>query len=437
MKKYIIEQAETEYIEVSASDYLELMEQFDYQSKVVYKYLTKEPDKRNKLLWIIGDLNLSDKPVRALFGIDGIKGSLDISNTKISTLGDIQVAKYIHDSGTPLRKIKEQRIKNQKLSDAKSRREDNDWDINNEYIDEVGILANVVFEYIKEKHDVRTPEDNAELNELTETMERLLQLEAQYNEEGNDTTDIIANIQATEEEIEVITNKVDLYDLIPNGNHYNLTAFEIVSGKLENYEYAAGTEEDASESLKIYYEDMIDNPQEYFQPSFLEDFIDEDKVLEVIKEHYEYDISDSPESYFDLNDFKLTDEQEEEKERLENELYENQDKLNEYEEGSAEYEQIQEHIDYLEEQISEIEPDTEPTQEMIDEKVDDMLDEVRRNLVGEMENFGMSINNYLDTEKLLESLVSDGDYGHLNHWNNEYDIIHLNNVGYIVMNINQ
>jgi chromosome segregation ATPase len=182
---------------------------------------------------------------------------------------------------------------------------------------------------------------------------------------------------------------------------------------------------------------MVDNPQEYFQQSFLEDFIDEDEVLEAFKSHYEYDISDSPESYFDLNDFKLTDEQEEEKERLENELYENQDKLNEYEEGSAEYEQIQEHIDYLEEQISEIEPDTEPTQEMIDEKVDDMLDEVRRNLVGEMENFGMSINNYLDTEKLLESLVSDGDYGHLNHWNSEYDTIYLNDVEYIVMNINQ
>lgn len=453
IRKFLIEQIEQmeNWIKISGKEYLELLDKYDDAAIFVYKHLTRNPEDRNKQIFIIGDLDVSNKEINKLTGIGEVSGRLNISNTQISDISGIKYH-YLSDYNSPYETKRLKRERQRFLAQAQGRREENEWDINNPDIDEVGIFANAIIGYIdyhEGREHIKTPEDITYLEELNNRMESLLEKEKEYEESGRDTTDIIADIQLIEEQIIKINEKVDVYNLVPVGNDYSLTSFEVMgSEEYEGWKFAVGTTEQADSSLEDYYDEMVNAPTEYFQIEYLENFIDEDEVLDAMREHYEYDVSDSPESHFDDDDFKLSDEQEEEKERLENQLSEYQDELSEYEDrltniedsDSEEYDQVQTHIDSLEElisdiedKISDIEPDREPTQEMIDDKVDDLMSDVKRNLTSYMEDFGMDVTKYLDTDKLLKSLVANSEYGVLGGWDNSFDEIKVLDEYYVVM----
>lgn len=438
IRKFLLEQ-EDDYIKITSSDYLSLLDKYDVPI-FVYKHLTRSPENKNKKILIIGSLDVSDKPINNLPGIAVVDGRLDISRTNISDISGIKY-KYLSDWNTPHEKIRLKKELQRKLAEAQEKRDENLWSLDNPDIDEEGLLANAAFEYIKYRESenyFKSEDDVSRLDELNKRMEENLQKEKEYEEQGRDTTDIIADIQVTEDEISELNNKIDIYNLSPFGKHYYLTEFEIInSEQFDGWKIAVGTEEEADSSLDDYFEELLNNPTEYFQISYLENFIDEEEVLDVFREHYEYDVQENPEVYFNDDDFQLTDEQEAEKERLENEKSEYEERLEEYEEGSEEYERIQEHIDDLDSQISDIEPDNEPTQQMIDDKVDDMLYDVKRNIISHMEDLGLDITRYLDKDDLLNTLKSDESFGVLNGGDGSYDEINILGETYVVMIIDK
>jgi hypothetical protein len=277
-------------------------------------------------------------------------------------------------------------------------------------------------------------------------MESLLEKEKQYEEEDKDLTDIYADIEATEDEINEINDMMDIYNLIPQERYgfYSMSQFEVVSNNdLDGAEFAVGTEYEVEKSCREYLDDQFDSPEDYFSESFLENHIDEDEVLDYFRDHYEYDVAENPDVYFNEDDFELTQEQEEKKTKLEEEIAEYEKRqenldseIEDPEEYSTMYDQIQEHIDSLQEQIDEMESDGEPSQDMIDDKVEEMLYDVKRNLINYMKDWGMKISEYINKEDAIQDIIDSDGYGHiLNSYDGNYDEVDVDGDNFIVMRV--
>jgi predicted nucleic acid-binding Zn-ribbon protein len=443
VKRVINEEDQDEWVKVSPEQYLEIMKYASYNAKGV----SMLPQYRGKKIWITGDLIVKDLPIKSLEGIGYVEGNLDISRTGINDISFINVKGRVSDYESGVDRIRKQKIKQEKLAGAQSRREDNEWSY--ESGDDTGTRARAVMEYIENSNSrvsLRTEEDNVRLKELERQMESLLEKEKQYDEEGKDLTDVYADIEAVEEEITEINDKMDVYHLIPEEGYgfYRMDKFEVVGNDdLEGAEYAVGTESETERSCREYLDDQFDSPEQYFSESFLENHIDEDEVLDYFRDHYEYDVESNPEVYFNDDDFELSSKQEEEKYRLEQEIAEYEERqenldseIEDPEEYSRMYDQIQEHIDSLQEQIDDMEPDGEPSQDMIDNKVEELLYDVKRNLIDYMKDWGMKIGEYINKEDAIQDIIDSDGYGHiLNGYDGEYDTVEMDGETYVVMRV--
>ena len=443
VRRVIKEDEQDEWVQVSPEQYLEIMKYASYNAKGV----SMLPQYRGKKIWITGNLDVRNLPIKSLEGIGYVEGNLDISRTDINDVSFINVKGRVSDWESGVDRIRKQKIKQEKLAGAQSRREDNEWSPENG--DDTGTRARAVMEYINDTNTrvtIRTEEDDIRLKELEREMESLLEKEKQYDEEGKDLTDIYADIEAVEEEISEINEKMDLYHLIPEEGYgfYRMSKFEVVGNDdLEGAEYAVGTEDEVERSCRDYLDDQFDSPEQYFSESFLENHIDEEEVLDYFRDHYEYDVAENPEVYFNEDDFELSSKQEEEKSRLEQEIAEYEERqenldseIEEPEEYSRMYDQIQDHIDSLQEQIDEMEPDGEPSQDMIDNKVDEMLYDVRRNLIDYMKDWGMKISEYINKEDAIQDIIDSDGYGHiLNSYDGEYDTVEMDGETFVVMRV--
>jgi predicted nuclease with TOPRIM domain len=443
VRRVIKEDEQDEWVQVSPEQYLEIMKYASYNAKGV----SMLPQYRGKKIWITGNLDVRNLPIKSLEGIGYVEGNLDISRTDINDVSFINVKGRVSDWESGVDRIRKQKIKQEKLAGAQSRREDNEWSPENG--DDTGTRARAVMEYINDTNTrvtIRTEEDDIRLKELEREMESLLEKEKQYDDEGKDLTDIYADIEAVEDEISEINEKMDLYHLIPEEGYgfYRMSKFEVVGNDdLEGAEYAVGTEDEVERSCRDYLDDQFDSPEQYFSESFLENHIDEEEVLDYFRDHYEYDVAENPEVYFNEDDFELSSEQEEEKSRLEQEIVEYEERqenldseIEEPEEYSRMYDQIQDHIDSLQEQIDEMEPDGEPSQDMIDNKVDEMLYDVRRNLIDYMKDWGMKISEYINKEDAIQDIIDSDGYGHiLNSYDGEYDTVEMDGETFVVMRV--
>lgn len=436
-KRKIILEQDNNTIEVDADEYLYLLKILGYDSEL----LADMPPYTDKKIIINGNLNVRDTPITSLHNVILIKGILDMTNTEIGDLSDVEVTKYIKDYGSKRERIRERKIRNEKLQQNQERREENVWDLNNPDIDDEGIKANLVLQYFKRENPdarIKSEDDDQTLIELNEKLEQLLQKQNEYEKNGRDITPIALEIEKIEESINKINDSIDLYDFTPIGNHYELTTFELVTdNKYNGWEFAIGNETDADKSLESTFEHVIDSPKDYIQRDRLYDFVDEDDILDNLREIYNQDVYDSPDSYFNEEDYVLSDEDQERLEELENELEEYEERILMEPHDTPEHDQLQNHIDWLQEQIDELNEQKEITDDMKEEKIEELIDNASRNVIHYATEYGIDVENYIDKDKLLESLVNESDYGAINSWDNTYDEIRYDGVLYIVMCINK
>jgi hypothetical protein len=182
---------------------------------------------------------------------------------------------------------------------------------------------------------------------------------------------------------------------------------------------------------------------EGFNQSFIEDYIDTEDVVYYFKDFYENDIRDNPESYFSEEDFKLSDEQEERIGTLETYILELEDLRVtiesekdecESEEGDCDefdekLEEIDNNIEKAQDEIDNIEPENEPSEEMIDDKLEDLLSEVRYDPVDKLKEWGMDISDYVDKDALADGLVNSDGYGIMATYDGGYDTVRLEEYG--------
>ena len=488
IKNIIKEQGEEEVV-ISPEEYYTLLKNVYYQAHAIPKLRPF----RGKKLVIDGSLDF--KPFKDeihLTDLGNIKvnGSIDISYTKIKSLDDVEVSGSKRFWQTPYERVIQARKQKEKRNVQDSKREDDEWNLND--TDETGERANAAFLYAIGRGELRELDDDQkeELQNLKTRLSDLeQQMEAEEDEERYD--ELTDEFNEVQEEIDNLSGDdvVDVYDLYPYGSHYDMTSFESLS---TGYEYAVGTISEADESLESYYEEMLDKPKEYFSKEYLSDYIDGDKVKDYFEDAVEDWVRDSPDSYGVEN--QLSDDQEEEIWLLEMEkwVYENEgvrapiqyptkEEGNVFDFEDAEQNRFQykntssdpgrkhwvlykegavvsphqiyddedtdEHQEARDERISDIEyeiqeikdnPDGDPSDEDIQDAVENYLEDVERNPLSFLEDMGYTdFSDFLNIDEIKDDLKNQADYGEtLNGYDGQYEEITINGTDYIVMRIN-
>ncbi len=453
VKNILIEQSEGEFYKISPEEFTELMKFGGYHGKAVTKLKMFE----GKPIWITGDLDLSNTPTDSLGNVKYIEGKLDIRNTNISDLSGVKVKGYIWDGGTPIEKRRLVAILKEKMEEAEVRRQNDEWSI--EGGDEIGLRAQALFKYLvrNKQIEVATGEDVGRLEGLRADLE---ELRIKYNETGGQDDKLPALISDTEEEIEELQQKVvDVYNIIPmKYNYYGLPQFEVIGvDDLEGEEYSVGDEIEMDEAALEYAKNYVDEVGiEGFRDHFIEDHLDTEAIEQYFRDFYDDDVRNNIDVYFDESELPDSEEQEQRKRELEEyiekvkvvieRLEEKQEKLNDeiedpdeytkkYDEIQSRIDIIQGHINDSQEEIDEMTSNGEPTEDMIEEKIDEMVSEKMDNPKDSLSEFGMDISEYVDMDSLTEGLVASDGYGILASYDGSYDTENIGGGYYYIMRI--
>jgi vacuolar-type H+-ATPase subunit I/STV1 len=437
----IIEQTEEdEYYKISPEDYMEMM-LYASNNGDVFRRMKKYG---GKPLYITGDLDLRGTNVEDIGPIAYVDGSLDISNTKVSDIGGLQAKRYISDSGTPRERIRDRQELNAKMGEQESRREDDEWML--ERGDETGEKAHALFDYLESNGEIE-PLSEDDKEKLTILRQKLENLEREYEELGDDDDrayEVQEAIDETQTEIEELEeNDVDVYMMYPNSrySHYGLQQFEVLIDGFKDREYSVGTEEEMDDAALAYAKNYIDDVgMDGFNESFIEDYLDVDAIVRVAEEDYDYQIRDYPESYFSDEDYELTYEQEQRIEQLVSQIEDLEQQRLELDSDDENYydydEDLENQIEALQEELDSIEVDSEPTEEMIENKVEEYVRDVRRDPLDYLKDNGYDIKEYIDEDALAQGLVDSDGYGIMNSYDGNYDTEEVNGVTYYIMRIN-
>ena len=339
-----------------------------------------------------------------------------------------------------------QRVLEDRREEAQERREENEWALGPDCPEE-GLKAHALLDWLVDTSDVEvmTNDDRLELQRLIDEKERL---ETEYNEDENVRRDILDTIDEIDEEIDEIQSKVDVYNIIPTGNHYDCTEFQVIDGGLDDRRYAVGDEDEMQNSAYEYVENLIDDiGYEGFNKSFAQNYIDEDAVADEAERIYDDDVRDNPEVYFDDSNRELSDKQVEQinilKMRIEKnkefvESLESQNEEYEDEETQEKIDEINETIEEFENEIEEIEndPNGEFNEEMIEDKVNELVSAVRRDPEWFMSEFGLQWSDYIDKDDFIQGVIDEDGYGHtLNSYDGTADEVYVNEKLFYVMRI--
>ena len=438
--KQIVEQVEGEYYKISPQEYLQLMSLGSYHGKAITKMKRFE----GKPLWITGDLNISRTPTDSLGNVGYVDGSLNISSTKISSLGNTKVKSWVSDSETPREKIREKEELNAKLTIQESLRETDEWAL--EQGDETGEKAHALFDNLVNNGEIE-PLSDEDKEKLTILQRKLQDLEEEYNElDDNDERayELQDDIDETQSEIdELEENNVDVYMMYPQPRytHYGLQQFEVLIPGFKNNEYTVGTEEEMDDAALQYAKNYVDDVgADGFNESFIEDYLDVDAIVNMAEEDYDYQVRDYPDSYFSDSDYELTYEQEQRIEQLESQIEDLEQQKLELDSDDENYydyeEDLDNQIEALQEELDSIEVNTEPTEEMIENKVNELVRDVRRDPLDYLKNYGLDIKEYIEEDALAQGLVDSDGWGIMNGYDGQYDTEEVNGVTYYIMRTN-
>jgi TolA-binding protein len=438
--KRIIVETEDEYYRISPEDYLDVMQYASYNGNI----FRKMKQYGGKPLYITGNLDLSGKDVKDIGPIAYVDGYLDIRNTNVSDLGGLQSNRYISDSGSPRERIRNRQELNAKLGEQESLRDSDEWAL--EQGDETGEKAHALFDNLVNVGEIE-PLSDEDKEKLTILRRKLQDLEQEY--EGLDDNDdrayeVQETIDETQTEIEELEeNDVDVYMMYasPRYTHYGLQQFEVLIPGFKDREYTVGTNEEMDDAALKYAKSYIDDVgADGFNESFIEDYLDVDAIVSMAEDDYDYQVRENPDSYFNDDDYELTSEQEERIEQLESQIADLEEQLRELDSDDENYydyeEDIQNQIDALQEELDNIEVDTEPTEDMIENKVYELVRDVKRDPLDYLKNYGLDFKDYVDEDALAQGLVDSDGWGVMKRYDGNYDSEDVNGVTYYIMRTN-
>ena len=320
-----------------------------------------------------------------------------------------------------IRQLEIQREITRKQRESEERRENREWELNGDCPDE-GIRAHAVLQYLIDTEGVETytPEDIDEINDLRS---QILQME--------DDPDFEDEVQEMKDRVnDIMSGKIDVYDIVPTGEFYYMTEFEVVNIDFYGQRYAAGDEDEIHRSAIESTENLIDDVgYDAFSKSFLESHIDEEEVEQLIERWYEDDVNENPEYYVDEKYRQLSDDQieliqmnEKRIERVRSEIAYYTDWMEENEYDDDTYEKITAKISKLEEKITELDefiqdekdaPEGDFDPDEVQAAIDDIVSDRIGDPLGFLNEYGFDIKDYIDKEELVDDVISSDGYGHI------------------------
>jgi hypothetical protein len=345
-----------------------------------------------------------------------------------------------------LERLRIQRILEGRRDEANDRRLDNEWELGPDCPDE-GLKAHALLDWLESNGDVEiiTNEDRGEIARIQNEIDRL-QLE--YDNDENVRGDLLDEISELEDELDEFTSKIDVYNIVPTGNYYDMSEFEVIDSPVEGRRYAVGDEGEVKSSAYDYVEQLIDDiGYGGFNESFAKGFIDERAVLDYAEEFYEDDIRENPESYFDEEDRMLSDKQEEKIEQLKMRISQLESMIEKFEEEmdgendddlQERIDEMNERIEEMNDEITEIEEDPEGDfpEEKIDDAIQDKVSDVRYDVTSFMVDFGLNWEDYIDKDEFIDGVIDADGYGHtLNGYDGNADEQKVLDKWYYVMRL--
>lgn len=346
-----------------------------------------------------------------------------------------------------LEKLRLERELREKREQAQDRREEGEWGGTYESMNEEGLKAHALLTYLDtyESIGVMTNEDRVEITRLENEIERLDQ---EYDNSEDPQPELLDQKYELEEELEELKRKIDVYNIIPTGKFYNCDEFEVIDAGLDDRNYAVGDEDDMQSSAYDYVDNLIDDiGYEGFNKSFAMNYLDIDAIVEYAEEMYDYDVRESPESYFNEDEKELSSRQEEDIrvaqlfiERAEAQISILEDKL-----GGDNDDNINEKIDELRESITEYEdeiteieenPDGEYPEDLIEDKVNELVRDVKYDPEDFMENYGLEWDRFVDKKEFIQGVIDADGYGPtINSYDGSADEVKVGNQWFYVMRI--
>ena len=426
---------ESEWIEMTPDEFKTLMKFVNYHGD----YISRIKGYRNKLIKVNGDLSLENTPTTSLGPLRIVTGYLNVNQTNIKSLEGIKT-KYATYWSTPLKKEEERRKMQKLIDDAQDRRESGEWDIDD--TDQVGEYANVLFQYFVEQKTI-LPRNELVIARVQELENKLKELEAkeeEYDEEGKSTDDIVTDIEVTNDEIEELNKRIDVYNLSPIGTHWDLQTYMVLDSEEidSSEEWAVGNSNDVERSVKQYWDDYVDQDLDNFSEHLLENNLDTDSVRSDVESDYDYDVRENPESYLDDSQRELSESQESEIQELQTKKQELEQKLYDMDPDDDEYETTQDEITEIDDEIESIQDDPQGDfkEDDIQDKIDSLVDQTMRDPVSYLKYRGVDLKNYVDTDSLAQEFADSEGYGVLSSYDGDYNEINFNGEYYYIFRIN-
>ena len=345
-----------------------------------------------------------------------------------------------------LERLREQQRVQLLRNDAQERRDENEWALDGN-IPQEGLKAHALLKYLVDDEGISVL-DNNDRADIQRIKDKIETLNAEYNADEDPNVDILSQIESLEDELDNYSDYIDVYHIIPTGQFYDTTEFEVIDSSVSNNKYAVGDDGEMQSSCYEYVENLIDDiGYEGFNDSFVRQFLDTDAIISYAEDVWGDLVRDDPGSYFEDSERMLSNEQEEKieilKKRIEN-IERTIEHLEEQMDGEND-DMIQEKIDELNEvseehstEIEEIEEDPEGDfpEELIEDKVDELVSDARRDPEGFMETFGLSWSHYVDKDEFIQGVIDADGYGHtINSYDGSADEVYVNDELFYVMRI--
>ena len=321
-----------------------------------------------------------------------------------------------------LARVAQQRIENELINEANERRANDEWSIDNISEGDTGSCAHALFNFLISEgtFEEKTPE-NIERLQQAEAQLEILQNRLDDEENANEDTDLVSDIEALEDEITELKNLKDVYDILPVGD-YILKEFTTTDFQGR---WKVGDSDDTERAAVAYVKDIIgDMGYEGFNESFVMDHFDENSYKVYIRDFFESDVYDSPESYLDDSDRELSRGQvariTELNEIIQGLEFERDSLDDEDEEYESEYERLNDEITILQEEIQEIEDD--PDGDYDSDKLDDVVESKVSDYKYDAKDFHSTFfgddfkqwiidNDFIDENEFAQAVVDSDGYG--------------------------
>ena len=310
--------------------------------------------------------------------------------------------------------------------------------MNTEYENEIEIFKDKV-RAKQEVERLRIRDDRRRRERLLRQMDDIKERDA-WNPDNNELDDVGRKANAVMSGLrnEWLMNEIgedeDIYNLIPETDSFypgNILAFKWLGENETDSEYIVGEWDEVYELAKSRLNELISDIGllESFNEDYLMNYIDIDSLVSYFESWYDDYVRDDWESIFEEDELPMSAEQKKRHEELDQEieeLYRKTRDTDTFPYSSDERGEIYDKIEELEEERDDLalSPEGEPTEEMIEEKVNYYLSDVRSNPQNYLKEYDLDIEEFVNKDEVIEDAVDTDGVGHnISHYDGvEYDI---------------